>query len=560
MFSCLAPRKVVVGVDVGTGSARAGVFDAYSGVRVASATASIRTWTYGGGDFVEQSSEDIWRAICLATREAVIRSGCDGASVCGVGFDATCSLVVVDGAGRPVSVAHEAIVAEDDVRNVVVWMDHRATAEAAAITATKHTALKTVGGVVSPEMEMPKIKWLASHKPEVLEEGARLFDLADYLTWRATGDATRSTCTVGCKWNWRPTGWDRSFLDAIGLGDVATRVDIGAAFAAPGAALGQGLDAAAARDLGLPRGAAVGAGLIDAHAGGVGCVASSGHALEATVAIIAGTSCCVMCSSKTPVFAEGVWGPYDGAMVPETFLNEGGQSAAGKLLDHVVASHPARKALDCADGEVYDVLNATLAKMAQASSENVRDGVQTKAQQKRRLFDLARDVHVDPDFYGNRAPLADPTRKGAVVGLSLDVSVENLAVLYLATVLALCYQTRHILDVVEAAGHPPFGAVVLTGGLAKNPIYGAGLADALDVPVYLPEDPEAVLLGSACLAATAAGCHADLPAAMAAMTRSDRRIDPNPTLRAFHDAKYDVFRKLVDAQTEFTREMRGVPS
>merc|ERR1711938_377123 len=106
---------------------------------------------------------------------------------------------------------------------------------------------------------MPKIKWLASHKPEVLAEGARLFDLADYLTWRATGDATRSTCTVGCKWNWRPQGWDRSFLDAIGLGDVATRVDIGAAFAAPGAALGEGLDAAAARDLGLPRGAAVGA-------------------------------------------------------------------------------------------------------------------------------------------------------------------------------------------------------------------------------------------------------------------------------------------------------------
>ena len=36
--------------------------------------------------------------------------------------------------------------------------------------------------------------------------------------------------------------------------------------------------------------------------------------------------------------------------------------------------------------------------------------------------------------------------------------------------------------------------------------------------------------------------------------------DPNPTLRAFHDAKYDVFRKLVDAQTDFAREMRDVPS
>ena len=84
MFNCFTPRRVVVGVDVGTGSARAGVFDASYGARLATASAAIRTWTYGNGDFVEQSGDDIWRAVCLSVREAVSKAGCPAEAVVGV--------------------------------------------------------------------------------------------------------------------------------------------------------------------------------------------------------------------------------------------------------------------------------------------------------------------------------------------------------------------------------------------------------------------------------------------------------------------------------------------
>jgi D-ribulokinase len=101
----------------------------------------------------------------------------------------------------------------------------------------------------------------------------------------------------------------------------------------------------AAGDLGLAPGTAVGAALIDAHAGGVGTLGASignhGPDLQKRLAYIFGTSACSMASTAEPVFVPGVWGPYYSAMVPGLWLNEGGQSAAGAALDHLVTLHPA---------------------------------------------------------------------------------------------------------------------------------------------------------------------------------------------------------------------------
>src|SRR5262245_36780406 len=182
----MTKSRLYLGVDVGTGSVRAGLFDE-NGRKHGQGVHPIRIFR-PLEDFAEQSSEDIWNAAGVAVRFALSEAGAPPEAVAGVGFDATCSLVAVDAAGRPVSVSPSG----NDEQNVVLWMDHRAIEEAARINETRHEVLRYVGGVISPEMELPKLAWLRRHHPECWRRAHRFFDLPDYLTFRATGSETRS--------------------------------------------------------------------------------------------------------------------------------------------------------------------------------------------------------------------------------------------------------------------------------------------------------------------------------------------------------------------------------
>jgi len=269
--------SLYLGIDVGTGSARAGLFDR-RGLMVGMGTHPIRIWRESD-EVVEQSSDDIWRACCEAVRSAMNAAGIRGDRVCGVGFDATCSLVVLGDDHSPVSVSESG----EDARNVIVWMDHRAMAEAERINSIGHDVLKYVGGRISPEMQTPKLLWLKERLPRCWRRAKSFFDLPDYLTFRATGEGIRSLCSTVCKWtylghetcegNHGSVGrWDDSYFCAIGLGDLVKEeyARIGKTVRPMGEPVGNGLTDSAAQELRLRAGTPVGVSIIDAHAGGVG--------------------------------------------------------------------------------------------------------------------------------------------------------------------------------------------------------------------------------------------------------------------------------------------------
>ncbi|APO78455.1 FGGY family carbohydrate kinase protein (plasmid) [Rhizobium etli 8C-3] len=530
-----------IGVDIGTGSARAGVFDE-DGILLAAAKRPITIW-YEAGSIVEQSSEQIWKAICDSVKEAVAAAAIAPAAVAGVGFDATCSLVAVTADGAPVAVGPSG----DPNRNIIVWMDHRAAGEAAEINAGDHKVLRYVGGRISPEMETPKLLWLKRHLPASFATAGHFFDLADYLTWRATGSLSRSVCTVTCKWTFlaHEARWDDQYFRDIGLEELVAEgfARIGTDIVDPGTALANGLTQSAAADLGLPVATPVGAALIDAHAGGVGTLGgaqtSGGSDVRNRLAYIFGTSACSMASSDNPIFVGGVWGPYYSAMVPGLWLTEGGQSAAGAAIDHLVSMHAASVEARAKADAAGLTLVAWLDRQATEKCTDLG-----------RAVELAKSLHVVPEFLGNRSPHADPEARGVVSGIGLDSDIPSLISLYVAGLCGIGYGLKQLLERLAQDGIE-IDLIVASGGAAQSNLVRQILADTTNVPLAIADTEEPVLLGAAMLAAVAGGRHRSLPDAMQAMSRLSRLFYPvGGAIADLHKRRYQAFGLLQSADRD----------
>ncbi len=543
--------RLYVGIDVGTGSARAGAFGA-SGKMLAAAAEEIRIWR-PQADFVEQSSEDIWRAVTVAVRRAMADAGAGREQVRGIGFDATCSLVALDADDNPVTVSPTG----RNEQNVVVWMDHRAMNQARRINTTEHEVLSFVGGAISPEMETPKLLWLKENLDETWRRAARLLDLPDFLVFRATGEDVRSLCSTVCKWTYlaHRGGWDDGFFRKVGLGDLVEEGyrRIGTRVRPLGEAMGGGLTQGAAKELGLAPGTPVSVSIIDAHAGGLGMlgtpmldISPTIDAFQTRLALIGGTSSCHMAVSREARFIPGVWGPYYSAMIPGMWLMEGGQSATGALIDHVIFSHARAadlKAESKATGQtVYELLNRRVEKLARNLPFPA---------------ELTHGLHVLPYFHGNRSPRADATLRGMVSGLTLGDSADDLALDYLATIQAIAHGTRHIIDVLNENGYR-IDTMFACGGGTKNPLFLREHADVTGCHFVLPREPEAVLLGSAVLGAVASGDFGSILDAMTAMNRAGDIIEPGGGAVAdYHQRKHAVFQRMYADQMDYRELMRN---
>lgn len=521
-------ENLYIGVDVGSGSARAGLFDA-KGKKLAQSTSAILQFR-PQKDFVEQSSDDIWAQVCHVVKTVVQLANVKPEQIKGIGFDATCSLVALNADDQPVSVSPTG----DPQQNIIMWMDHRALAETKEINATNSKVLEFVGGEVSPEMELPKLKWLKRHLPEQYQQVSRFFDLADFLVYRSSGEDIRSTCTKVCKWTYlaHDKQWDEALFEQLGLLDLLNEGKIGQAIVQPGTPAGK-LTVTAANELGLSTNTVVAVGMIDAHAGGVGII---GKQPESTLAIIGGTSSCHMAVSPKPIYVKGVWGPYWDAMVPDMWLSEGGQSAAGALIDHVIRTH-------AFFGELI-----ALAEEQGCSEYELLNNEVLRLEANDPCF--MANFHMLGYHHGNRSPRANPHLKGMACGLTLNAGLTELATQYMAAIQSVSYGTRHIIETMNEAGHA-IKRINMCGGGTKNPLWLREHANATGCEIVLSTEEEAVILGSAMLAATACKEHEKLTDAMAAMSSEGKVIQPDPHTKAFHDAKYQVFHALYEDQMRY---------
>lgn len=492
---------MLLSLDLGTEGARVGAFTD-DGVALGSVHRPYPT-VFPRPGWAEQNPSDWWTSCVDAARELLSAPQCSGAGpVLAVASSTTASTVaIVDEAGHA-------------LRPAILWMDSRASAQSdvTATFASDHRILAWSGGSDATEWLVPKAMWLKQCEPETFHRAARIVEAIDYITFKLTGRWTGSQMNAVCKYNYDSveSRLPQELYDALGIGELSAKLPD--TILPVGASAGV-VSARAAEELGISADAVVGVGGIDAHVSLLAC----GGKPEGLVSLVSGTSTAIITEIDDPCDTGEVWGPYPHALRQDKWLVEGGQITSGSMLKWV--------------GE--GIMGVP------------RDQIGT-------LIDGA--AAVDPrshgllalDFFmGNRTPHRDARLRGAVVGLTLGTTREEL---YRAAVEAVACGTRSVLDSF-ARGNISCDRLVFSGGMQKNRLWQQITTDVLGIETEMVLTDNLTLRACAVIAASAAGLVGSLNEGAALFAPRTTRLVPDASLHEHYAQTYESYVELTTVLT-----------
>lgn len=499
--------QVYMGIDLGTGGCRVGLFDD-RGRPFAFHNTPV-TAIHPHPSWVEQDVDEWWRALAASTRAALARSGIDPAQIAGIGFDATsATLVALDDAGKP-------------LRNAIMWADVRASEQAGRASEIDHWARLYNGGGKDPasaEWFVFKAMWLKENEPDVWARSAWILDAPDWMGLRLTGRPAVNLCSASLKMyhNNDHGGFPVDFYERLGVGDLMDKMP--SQVNAMGEPLGA-LSPEAAEELGLVAGTPVAQGGIDAEAGMIGMnVLAPGR-----MALITGSSNCLLAQSAVPLYGAGMFGAHTDALVRGQYTIEASQASTGSVIRWFL-ENSAKDLVEAARNggpSPYEVLNE--------ASKDIPPG--------------SDGVLVLEYFQGNRSPYTDAKARGTITGLTLSHGREHI---YHAIQEATCYGLELNLRTMRAAGYEP-RAITACGGALSSPEWLKMHADVTGLEITVTEIQDAPTLGSAMMGALAAGRFADLQEAADAMVHYSAVIKPDPALHEEYRHWVDEYAALFPA-------------
>ena len=546
-----ASRLLVLGIDYGTDSCRAVVTDAQDGTEAASAVAEYPRWASGSfcdpaRNIFRQHPSDYIESLLKAMDSLLDQLGPAAlASIRGVAIDTTGSTpCAVDKAGMPLSLSSE-FNADPDAM-FVLWKDHSATKEAAAINQAAKTWGGTdftqyEGGIYSSEWFWAKIAHVFRTNPRV---EAAAFSFAEHCDWMPallTGTEhpeilKRSRCAMGHKAMWHAEfgGYPPpEFLTLIHSSLPRIASTLGTKTWTSDQACGS-LTAEWAARLHLSESTPVAVGAYDAHMGAVG-----GGVREGVLVKVMGTSTCDMTVGPSPQGKErlvrGICGQVDGSIIPDMLGYEAGQSAFGDIFAWY------RKLLTW---PLEDALRGITAGRPEAAfTAAIESNLMSALEKGATLVDPAASGILALDWLnGRRTPDADQVLTGAIVGLRLGTTAPAL---YRALIEAAAFGARAIVERFRKEG-VAIERIVAVGGIPrKSPLVVQIVADVLGMPIDIPSGEQSVALGASMFAAVACGIHASVGDAQRAMLPPiDRTVSPRPALHQVYDVLYSQYQKL----------------
>ncbi len=454
-------------VDQGTTGTRFMIFDR-QGQMVASMYEE-HTQIYPQPGWVEHDASEIWTKTYRVINGALAEGGVRPAEIAGIGITNQRETIVVwdPATGEP-------------LYNAIVWQDTR----------TRELCQRLIGDGLEPTFRAktglpiatyfsgPKLRWMLDNVPglrEKAEAGRAIFGNMDtWVIWHLTGgrqggahvtDVTNASRTM--LMNLRTLDWDDELLEILSIPRAmlpAIRPSSDAAFYGTTLADGPvGGEVPVCGDLGDQQ-----AALFGQTCYGVGEAKNT-----------YGTGCFMLLNTGTEIV------PSESGLL--TTVGYGLPSGTTYALEGSIAITGA--AVQWLRDNLGLIQNAT-------ETETIAQSVED-----------AGGIYFVPAFSGLFAPYWDMDARGVIVGLTRYVTRAHIV---RATLEAICYQTRDVLEAMRTDSGIELTALKVDGGATVNNFLMQLQADVLGVPVVRPVVHETTALGAAYAAGLATGLWSNL--------------------------------------------------
>jgi len=531
--------KYAIGLDYGTQSGRAVLVNAENGEVVAQ---SVKMYAHGVMDkqlpdgtrlpldWALEHPADYIDVLETVIPEVVKSSGVAKEDIIGIGVDVTASTFLpVDQEGVPLCLKPE--YEKEPHAWMKLWKHHGAQKLADRMTEVAKERgeefLTYYGEKINAEWMWPKLAEIAMDAPKIYAEADCFMEAGDWLVYQLTGRMTRSASTAGYKLCRSKQGEFPStdYLRAIHPElEYAVEEKLGGEVIPIGECAGR-LTTAMAEKLSLTPGIAVSAALIDAHV----AMAAMGSTGIGKMLLIIGTSCCVICCSKSNAAIPGICGVVEDGVLPGYFGYEAGQSCVGDMFEWFVKT----------------CVPAGYEAEAKERGVNIHQLLTEKAQR----LKVGESGLIALDWWnGNRSPLADADLSGVLIGMTLSTKPEEI---YRALIESAAFGVRAIVEQFERNGVPVADLCACGGISKKNPMMMQIYADVLGREIFIGASDQSPAVGSAIFGAVAAGNAAGgydrVEEAVASMGRVDEKsYRPIRENAEVYDRLYQEFRLLHD--------------
>jgi len=478
--------QALLGIDLGTTGCKAALY-APDGMLLGSAYLEYGL-SQPAPRHVEQDAEEWWALTCQAIREALAAAGISGERVAALSVSSQgISFVPVDADGQALGPA-------------INWLDTRASAEAAAITARYPlpTLYRLTGKRASAVYVLPKLLWLRRHRPDLYRQAAMFAMAHDFLIRRFSGRLVtdHSLASGTLLYDVTRLAWSDELLAAFDLSPARLP-----AIQWAGTPVGRILPDVADR-LGLGRGALVVVGGQDQK-----CAALAARIRSGVATVSLGTATAISVLSDHPAFEPEARIPLFPFVAPGYWDLEGVVGTAGaalKWLRDTLFPHLS-----------YDALTA----LAAGSPPG------------------ANGVRFYPHLAGATSPYWQPDAHGAYLGLQLASGAGDIV---RALLEGVAFQIRANLAIMEETAGA-VEALVLFGGGARSALWREIIAAITGKPVAPTLTPDIAAWGAALLAGVGAGLvtHQFSRAATAA----EAMFQASPAAIEQYDGLYRVYRQ-----------------